>query len=66
MIRARFIPIEEAERILMQAIEEVLVREGWERGAIVITKVDPFGDGLNGYQCEQGTVRAQVVCSNIK
>ena len=61
MIRTAYITRDEAKRLLRQAIIEEMVRRGWDREGILITEDDPFGNGINGYNVEQGTVRAQLV-----
>jgi hypothetical protein len=61
MIRTAYITRDEAKRLLRQAIIDVLVERGWNRAGILITEDDPFGNGINGYNVEQGTVRAQLV-----
>lgn len=65
MIRTHYFTAEEAERLLMKAFIEELVKEGWEREGIIITKVDPFKNGVNGYQCEQGTVGAMLTDAQV-
>ena len=61
MIRTAYITRDEAKRLLRQAIIDVLVERGWDREGILITEVDPFKDGVNGYRCEQGTIEAQLI-----
>lgn len=61
MIRTHYFSAEQAERILMKAMVEELVKEGWDREGIKIVAVDPFGDGINGYMAEQGTTEAQLL-----
>lgn len=61
MIRTAYITRDEAKRLLRQAIIEAMVERGWDRTGILITADDPMGDGINGYNCEQGTTRAMLV-----
>jgi hypothetical protein len=61
MIRTAYITRDEAKRLLRQAIIDVLVERGWDREGILITEDDPFGNGINGYNCEQGTIEAQLI-----
>ena len=61
MIRTAYITRDEAKRLLRQAIIEEMVRRGWDREGILITADDPMGDGINGWNVEQGTTRAMLV-----
>jgi hypothetical protein len=61
MTRTAYIPISDARRLMMRAIVEHLVAQGWDRAGILITEDDPMGNGVNGYRCEQGTTRAMLV-----
>ena len=61
MIRTAYITRDDAKRLLRQAIIDVLVERGWDREGILITEDDPFGNGVNGYRCEQGTIEAQLI-----
>lgn len=61
MERTAYIPIADARRLLMVAITDHLVAQGWDRAGILITEDDPMKNGVNGYRCEQGTIEAQLI-----
>jgi hypothetical protein len=61
MIRTAYITKEEAVRLLMEKIIEEKIKEGWEPTGFLITEDDPMGDGINGWNVEQGTTRAMLV-----
>jgi hypothetical protein len=61
MIRTAYIPVSDARRLMMRAIVDHLVAQGWDRAGILITEDDPMQNGVNGYRCEQGTIEAQLI-----
>jgi hypothetical protein len=61
MIRTAYYTAEEVMRFARQGMIDDLVAKGWDRAGILITEDDPMQNGVNGYNCEQGTVRAMLV-----
>jgi hypothetical protein len=61
MTRTLYITAADCRRLMMVAIVDHLVAQGWDRAGILITEDDPMGNGVNGYNCEQGTIEAQLI-----